>query len=385
MNTAITRVASAPFMEASLVPVNLYHDKRWQWLLYLVFFTLVGLIPVFVGDAFLLNQFALYGVFAMLAVSISLCWGAGGILNLGQGLMFGLSAYGMAMTMQMQAQDPVSNPIPPFMLNNGLDHLPWFWSLFASTGAGLLTTLAVPTLFCLLFGGLMFSARVSGPFFAIISLAMLSAVGTLVLDVQPYTNGANGISPPMPLQIFGAPLDPYSRAMFWTVFVLLCSLTVLAKLLTQSKFGQVVQALKNDPERVRFLGYNVALYETLIYTLSGFIAAVAGCCFTLIVQYVSPAQFDVAFSITMVIWAGIGGRLSLLGSIIGALLIQGGQSYLGDSFLNSWMLILGVFFILVVRFLPKGLAGLLEVLLARRVPGPKALPAGPGGLSEGRN
>ncbi len=347
------------------MPNNLYHDKRCQWLVYVVFFAAIAMIPVFIDDAFLLNQFALYGVFGLLAVSISLCWGAGGILNLGQGLMFGLSAYGMAMTMQMQSQDPVNSPIPPFMLNNGLDHLPWFWSLFASTGGGIFTALVVPTLFCLLFGGLMFQARVSGPFFAIISLAMLSAVGTLVLDVQPYTNGANGISPPMPLQIFGGTLDPYSSTMFWLVFILLAGLTVIGKLLTQSKFGHVVQALKNDPERVRFLGYNVALYETLIYTISGFIAAVAGCCFTLIVQYVSPAQFDVAFSITMVIWAGIGGRLSLLGSIIGALLIQGGQSYLGDSFLNSWMLILGLFFILVVRFLPSGLAGLLESGLGR--------------------
>lgn len=194
---------------------------------------------------------------------------------------------------------------------------------------------------------------------------MLSAIYTLVIDIQPYTNGVNGISPPMPLEVFGTMLDPYSPAAFWLVFILLAVLTLLAKLLTQSKFGQVVKALKDDPERVRFLGYSVALYETLIYSISGFIAAVAGCCFALLMQYVSPAQFDVAFSITMVIWAGIGGRLSLLGAIIGAFLIQGGQSYLGDSFLNTWILILGFFFILVVRFLPSGLAGLLEMALAR--------------------
>ncbi|MCU1727059.1 urea ABC transporter permease subunit UrtC [Pseudomonas sp. 7P_10.2_Bac1] len=347
---------------------NLYHDRRYQWSIYLLFFALLAVIPLYVTDAFVLNQFALYGVFGLLAVSISLCWGTGGILNLGQGVMFGLSAYGMAMTMQMQSQDPVNNPIPPFMLNNGLDHLPWFWTFFDNTGGGIFLSLALPTLFCLLFGGLMFQARVSGPFFAIISLAMLSAIATLVLDVQPYTNGANGISPPMPLQVFGRSVDPYAPGIYWLVFALLAGLTITGKLLTQSKFGQIVQALKNDPERVRFLGYNVALYETLIYTISGFIAAVAGCCFTMIVQYVSPAQFDVAFSITMVIWAGVGGRLSLLGSIIGALLIQGGQSYLGDSFLNSWILILGLFFIVVVRFLPKGLTGLLEAGLARLDP-----------------
>ncbi|WP_313054666.1 urea ABC transporter permease subunit UrtC [Pseudomonas lopnurensis] len=344
---------------------NLYHDRRAQWTLYLLFFAALALIPAFVEDAFLLNQFALFGVYGLLAMSISLCWGTGGILNLGQGIAFGLGAYGMAMTMQMQAQDPVTSPIPPFMLNNGLEQLPWFWEAFWSTGGGLFMTLFVPTLFCLLFGGLMFKARVSGPFFAIMSLAMLSAIYTLVLDIQPYTNGANGISPPMPLEVFGSSLDPYSTTAFWLVFGLLAGLTILAKLLTQSKFGQVVQALKNDPERVRFLGYNVALYETLTYTISGFIAAVAGCCFTLLMQYVSPAQFEVGFSITMVIWAGIGGRLSLLGAIIGAFLIQGGQSYLGDSFLNSWMLILGFFFIVVVRFLPKGLAGLLEAALGR--------------------
>lgn len=344
---------------------NLYHDKRAQWTLYLLFFAALALIPMFVEDAFLLNQFALFGVYGLLAMSISLCWGSGGILNLGQGIAFGLGAYGMAMTMQMQAQDPITSPIPAFMLNNGLEQLPWFWEAFWSTAGGLFMTLFVPTLFCLLFGGLMFKARVSGPFFAIMSLAMLSAIYTLVLDIQPYTNGANGISPPMPLEVFGSSLDPYSTTAFWLVFGLLAGLTILAKLLTQSKFGQVVQALKNDPERVRFLGYNVALYETLTYTISGFIAAVAGCCFTLLMQYVSPAQFEVAFSITMVIWAGIGGRLSLLGAIIGAFLIQGGQSYLGDSFLNSWMLILGVFFIVVVRFLPKGLAGLLESALSR--------------------
>lgn len=341
---------------------NLYHDKRAQWLAYIVFFAGLGLIPIFQDDPFLLNQLAVFGIYGLLAMSISLCWGTGGILNLGQGIAFGMGAYGMAMTMQMQSQDAESFPLPSFMSTNGLEQLPWFWEPFWSTGGGIFVAIAVPTLFCLIFGALMFQARVSGPFFAIMSLAMLSAIYTVVLDMQPYTNGANGISPPMPLEVGGYMLDPYTPSGYWLVFVLLASLTLLAKLLTQSKFGQIVRALRDDPERVRFLGYNVALYETLIYAISAFIAAVAGCCFTILMQYVSPDQFDVVFSITMVIWAGIGGRLSLLGAIIGAFLIQGSQSYLGDAFLNSWYLILGLFFVIVVRFLPNGLAGLLEIL-----------------------
>ncbi|WP_420131773.1 urea ABC transporter permease subunit UrtC [Rhodopseudomonas sp.] len=344
--------------------MNIYHNVKAQWLAYAVFFAVLAVVPMVVSDSFLLNQFATYGVFGLLALSISLCWGFGGILNLGQGIPFGLAAYGMAMTMQMQTQD-ASNPLPPFMLNNSLDHLPLFWEPFRNTTLGIILSLLVPTLFCAIFGGLMFRARVSGPFFAIMTLAMLSAWYTLILDVQPYTNGANGITPPSPLKFGEYSVDPYSPVAYWTVLVLLLVATVTAKLMTLSRFGLVVQAVRGDAERVRFLGYNVAGYETLVYTIAGFIAAVAGCCWVMLTQYVSPAQFDTTFSLSMVIWAGIGGRLSLLGAIVGAFLIQGAQSYLGDTFLNTWLLVLGAFFILVVRFLPKGLAGLVESALGR--------------------
>jgi len=342
--------------------MNLYHNVKAQWLAYLVFFVVLATIPLFVEDGFLLNQFAMYGVYGMLALAIGLCWGFGGILNLGQGIPFGLGAYGMAMTMQMQSQD-ASNPIPPFMLNNSLDHLPLLWEPFRNTALGIALSLIVPTLFCALFGGLMFRARVSGPFFAIMTLAMLSAFNTIIIDMQPYTNGVNGITPPAPLQLGSFTVDPYSPTVYWIVLALLVLATVGGKLMTLSRFGLVVQSVRNDAERVRFLGYNVAGYETAIYTVSGFIAAVAGCLSVVLTQYSSPALFDTIFSLSMVIWAGIGGRLSLMGSILGAFMIQGGQSYLGDALLATWLLVLGLFFILVVRFLPKGLVGLVEIVL----------------------
>lgn len=361
--------------------MNIFHNVKAQWLAYLVFFVVLGMVPLFVSDSFLLNQMSTYGVFGMLALAISLCWGFGGILNLGLGIPFGLGAYGMAMTMQMQSQDP-SNPIPPFMLNNSLDYLPMLWVPFKNTTLGIGLALIVPTLFCLIFGGMMFRARVSGPFFAIMTLAMLSAWGTLILDIQPYTNGVNGITPPTPFKMGEFTLDPYSPQAYWTVFTLLLLATVAGKLMTLSRFGLVVQSIRGDAERVRFLGYNVAGYETAIYTISGFIAAVAGCLWVTLTQYVSPAQFDTTLSLSMVIWAGVGGRLSLIGSIIGAFLIMGAQSYLGDTLLATWLLVLGAFFILVVRFLPKGLIGLVESLLARFPVGPKqkngdqAMPSG---------
>ena len=344
--------------------MNIFYNVKAQWLAYVAFFLVLGLIPAYVDDGFLLNQMSTYGVYGLLALAISLCWGFGGILNLGLGIPFGLGAYGMAMTMQMQSQDS-SNPIPPFMLNNSLDHLPMLWVPFNSTVIGIALALIVPTLFCAIFGGLMFRARVSGPFFAIMTLAMLSAWYTLILDLQTYTNGVNGITPPAPLKIGGFTLDPYSPLAYWTVFALLLIATFAAKLMTLSRFGLVVQAVRGDAERVRFLGYNVASYETAIYTISGLIAAIAGCCWVTLTQYVSPAQFDTTLSLSMVIWAGVGGRLSLIGSIVGAFIIMGAQSYLGDALLATWLLVLGGFFILVVRFLPKGLIGLVESLLGR--------------------
>ncbi len=353
---------------------NLYHNKTAQWIAYAVFFAALAVVPMKIDDDFLLNQLATYGVYGMLALSISLCWGFGGILNLGQGIAFGLGAYGMAMTMQMQTQTE-SNPIPPMMLNNGLDHLPLLWWPFQSTAVGMILAVAVPTLFCAVFGGIMFRARVSGPFFAIMTLAMLSAFYTIILDQQAFTGGVNGITPPSPFQFAGIEVDPYSPLAYWTVFFALLIATVVAKLITQSSFGLVTQAIRDDAERVRFLGYSVAGYETMIYTIAGLIAAVAGCLWVMLVQYVSPAQLDVSFSISMVIWAAIGGRMSLIGSIIGAFVIQGAQSYLGDAFLSTWLLILGGFFIVIVRFLPNGLASLLEAALGLFATKKKTMPS----------
>jgi len=343
---------------------NLYYNKKYQWGAYIALFVALAFVPMIVGDdVFLLNQLSVFGVYAILALSVSLCWGFGGILNLGQGIAFGLGCYGMAMTMQLQSQDYVDDRIPPFMLNNSVEELPWLWELFWNTEVGILLALGVPTLFAVIFGFLMFKGRVSGPFFAIMSLALLSAIYMIVTDLQFLTNGSNGITPPDALEVFGLVIDPYDYASYWLVYAALVSLTIICKLLTQSKFGLVVQALKNDPERVRFLGYSVALYETVIYAISAFVAAVAGCCYVVLTQYCSNGQFGVVFSISIVIWAAIGGRGSLLWAMMGAFIVQGAQSYLGDEFLNAWLLILGFFFIIVVRFLPNGLASLWEMLL----------------------
>lgn len=343
---------------------SLYHNRKAQWAAYAVVFFIIAMVPLVFENPFFINQIARYTVFAILAVSVSLVWGYGGILSLGQGLGFGIAAYGMGMTMQMQFQNPETDPIPSFMLTNELTELPLMWEPFWSTPVGLVLTLAVPTAIFLGIGILMFQARVAGVFVAIMTLAILAAWYSMAYDMQPFTAGFNGISPPLPFMFMGYSIDPYGAPAFWICTGFLIFLTAAAKLLMHSKFGMVVQAIRDDAERARFLGYNVALYQVLLFTMSGFIAACAGLCYVMVVQYVSPTSLELSLSISAVIWAAVGGRLSLMGAIIGAFLVNGIQSYLGDELQQIWMIVLGAIFIAVVLFLPRGLIGLVEKLLS---------------------
>jgi urea transport system permease protein len=178
--------------------------------------------------------------------------------------------------------------------------------------------------------------------------------------MQPYTAGFNGISPPSAFVAFGVEVDPYSNLIYWVSLGVLCVLTLATKALLQTKFGTIIQAIRDDPERARFLGYNVAYYQTVLFAMAGLIAALGGIVWVMISQYVSPTSLDIFFSITIVIWAAVGGRMSLFGAIFGAMFIKAAESYVGDEFQATWFIILGAVFIVVVRFLPKGLAGLFE-------------------------
>ncbi len=355
---------------------TLYQNRKAQWAAYLAIFALLAMVPLYFENPFVINQISRYTVMAMLAVSVSLVWGYGGILSLGQGLAFGIAAYGMAMTMQMQFQNPETDPIPSFMLTNELDYLPWLWQPFWSTPVGLFLTLAVPTAIFMGIGILMFQARVAGVFVAIMTLAILAAWYSMAYDMQPYTAGFNGISPPLPFQIFGYSIDPYGAPAFWICVAFLALLTIGAKLLMQSKFGLVVQSIRDDSERARFLGYNVAYYQVLLFTMSGFIAACGGLCWVMVVQYVSPTSLELSLSISAVVWAAVGGRLSLMGAILGAFLVNGMQSYMGDELQQIWMIILGFIFIGIVLFLPRGLIGVVERVFSGKAGAPdaKAIP-----------
>ena len=344
---------------------NLYHHRGAQWLAYVVLFGVLALLPALGVEAFQLRTFSSYAVYAMLAVSVSMVWGFGGILSLGQGIPYGLAAYCMGATMQMQYQTP-EEPIPSFMLTNELTELPGVWEPFWNTSVGLLLAIGVPTLIMTLFGILMFQARLAGAFVAIMTLAILNAFYSMAQDLQPFTAGFNGISPPNPFKAFGVEVDPYSPMMYWLCMGLMATVTFVSKYMLQSKFGTIVQATRDDAERVRFLGYSVAYYKVVVFVFAGLIATLAGIVWVMIQQYVSPTALETPFSIYMVIWAAVGGRHSLFGAIVAAIVLNYLQTELADisdAWQKAWLLILGGIFVAVVLLLPRGLAGAFEYLL----------------------
>lgn len=342
-----------------------------QILLYGVVCLAILAVPLLVDNAFLLNKYARYLIFGMLAIALSLSWGYAGILNLGQAMTFGLGSYCMAMFLKLKTV-PIhtgSDGLPDFMVWNNVTELPWIWVPFQSMPFALLAGMLVPALFAALLGWFMFGGRVAGVYAAIITLATMVVVNLIIIDQQSYTGGFNGITDLAQFDILGLTFDAYSASTYYLVAVCLTVTLFLALAVSRSKTGLILQAVRDQEERVRFFGYDVALYKTFIFALSAAIAGLAGMLYTIVMEFASPTFLGVPLSLSIVIWVAVGGRQSLLGAMLGAMLVTGVQGALSETeaFLETWTLVMGGLFVLIVLFMPKGLAGAVEALL-RRIP-----------------
>lgn len=334
---------------------------------YLLFCAAILAVPSFVSDAFLLNKFARYLALGLAAAALALSWGYCGILNLGQGVSFGLGAYAMAMHLKLMTS-PVHTGaagLPDFMVWNNLDHLPWFWQPFHSATFAIVAAVAVPALVAALLGWFMFRAGIAGVYVAIITLAMLAVTNLLFIDQQAYTGGFNGITDLAWLTVGGVEFDPYGPAFYYLCAGALSACLLLGLAFTRSKAGLILRAIRGDADRVRFFGYDVATYQCLAFALSAGMAGLAGMLYAMVLEFASPTFMGVPLSLSMVIWAAVGGRGSLLGAALGAILVNATQGSLSETFLETWQLILGALFILVVVFLPDGIASLATGLGAR--------------------
>lgn len=340
-----------------------------QLVLYAAVCLAILLVPTLVDDAFLLNKYSRYLVFGMLAVALALSWGQAGILNLGQAATFGIGSYCMAMALKLRTV-PVhtgSDGLPDFMVWNNVTELPWFWAPFHSMTFAIAAGILVPAVFAGLLGWFMFRGRVTGVYAAIITLATMVVVQLLIIDQQRFTGGFNGITDLAQFEVGSLSFDAYSSSTYYLAAICLTVTLFLSLAITRSKTGLIVQAIRDQEERVRFFGYDVAAYKIFIFSVSAGIAGLAGMLYTVVMEFASPTFLSVPLSLSVVIWVAVGGRQSLLGAMLGALVVTGVQGSLAESgaFLESWMLIMGLLFVLVVLFLPKGIAGACEMLAMR--------------------
>lgn len=315
-------------------------------------------------DLFRLGLVGKYITYAFVSISLVLLWGNGGILSLGQGIFFGLGGYCMAMFLKLEASDPVSTKIqttpgiPDFMDWNQLTELPWFWEPFKSLSLTLLLVLTVPTLLALIIGFAMFKRRVGGVYFAIITQAIALILGILIVGQQGYTGGVNGITDLKTLLGWDIRTDSAKYVLYFTNAGLLIVCMLFARYILTSKFGMLLLAMRDKEERVRFSGYDVSNFKIFIFCVAAMMSAIGGAMFTLQVGFMSPSFVGIVPSIEMVIFAAVGGRMSLIGAVYGTLLVNFGKTMFSENYPELWLFLMGGLFIAVVMFFPDGLAGI---------------------------
>ncbi|MBY6003706.1 urea ABC transporter permease subunit UrtC [Salipiger bermudensis] len=336
---------------------------RYELIGFAILAAIIFIVFPMIMDTFRLNLFGKYLTYAFVAVGLVLCWGAGGILSLGQGVFFGLGGYCMAMFLKLEASTPENTSIqstpgiPDFMDWNQLTALPWWWEPFHSLTLSLIAVIVVPVAFAFIIGVAMFRRRVGGVYFAIITQAIAAVMTILIIGQQGYTGGVNGITDLRTLLGWDIRTDEAKEILYFVNGALLFVCLGIAQYVRKSKLGRLLIAMRDQEDRVRFSGYDVANFKIFIFCLGAAFAAVGGAMFTLQVGFMSPSFVGIVPSIEMVIFAAVGGRLSILGAVYGTLLVNWAKTTFSESFPELWLLGLGALFIAVVMAFPNGLAG----------------------------
>jgi urea transport system permease protein len=324
-------------------------------------------------DAFRLNLMGKYLTYAFVAVGLVIAWGYGGVLSLGQGVFFGLGGYAMAMFLKLEASDPVATKtqttpgIPDFMDWNQVTALPTWWQPFHSLTFSIVAVLVVPTALAFVISVAMFRRRVGGVYFAIITQAVALILSVLIIGQQGFTGGVNGITDLRTLHGWNIQTDSAKLILYFVNALLLIVVLLAGRWIQRSRLGTLLLAMRDKEDRVRFSGYDVAMFKVFAFCVAALFAAIGGAMFTLQVGFMSPSFVGIVPSIEMVIYAAIGGRMSLVGAVYGAVLVNLGKTYFSESFPNLWLYLMAAMFIGVVMAFPDGLAGLYEQYVRPRV------------------
>ncbi|MCY7316771.1 MAG: urea ABC transporter permease subunit UrtC [Rubrivivax sp.] len=342
-------------------------------------------------EPFRLGLIGKYLSYAFVAVGLVMLWGYAGVLSLGQGVFFGLGGYCMAMFLKLESSDPESTKIqstpgiPDFMDWNQITALPWWWEPFGSLPVALAAVLLVPGVLAALIGYALFKRRVGGVYFAIITQAVALILSVLIVGQQGVTGGVNGITDLRTLLGWDIRSDSAKLVLYFVNAALLLAAIGLCLWVQRSKLGTLLLAMRDKEDRVRFSGYDVAMFRVFAFVLAAVLAGVGGAMFALQVGFMSPSFVGIVPSIEMVIFAAVGGRLSLVGAVWGTLLVSLGKTYFSETFPEAWLFLMAALFIGVTMAFPNGLAGLVDSHLApawrrlrRRRPATASVPAAGG-------
>lgn len=335
-------------------------------------------------DIFRLNLIGKYLCYAFVAVGLVMLWGWGGVLSLGQGVFFGLGGYAMAMFLKLEASDVESTKIqttpgiPDFMDWNQLTALPTWWKPFEHLPFALAAVVMVPAILAFIIGFAMFKRRVGGVYFAIITQAVALILTVLIIGQQGYTGGVNGMTDLKTMLGWDIRTDSAKYILYFVCVALLIGCVLLCLWVQKGKVGTLLLAMRDKEDRVRFSGYDVSMFKVFVFCLAAAISGIGGAMFALQVGFMSPSFVGIVPSIEMVIFAAVGGRMSLVGAVYGALLVNFGKTYFSETFPDLWMFCMAGLFIGVTMFFPDGLAGLYESKVkpwfARRRQASKAAP-----------
>jgi urea transport system permease protein len=295
---------------------------------------------------------------SILAMGITLIWGEGGILSLGQGVFFGLGGYALAMHLKLEGLDLANGDMPDFMSWSGVSALPGFWYPFANPWFALACVVLVPGAFACAFAWLMFRRRIGGVYFALITQALALAFATLLVSQQAYTGGFNGLTDYSTFDNYDITTQSAAVVIYLITFALVVAVYFGLRWLLATRWGIMLRATRDGENRVRFLGHNPLPYKVGAFTVAGMLAGIGGALFTLHAGVVSPALVGVVPSIEMVVWVAVGGRNVLWGAIAGTLLVNFAKDEISSALPSLWLYGLGALFVLVVSFLPNGIAGL---------------------------
>ena len=331
--------------------------KRLSLVLWVLIIAAIVAAPAIL-PVFRLNLLGRYLSLAIVALGVDLIWGFTGLLSLGQGIFFALGGYCAAMYLQLNSASDFTNGIPEFFGLYGVQKLPIFWEPFNSPVFTLIAIWLIPALVAAALGFLVFRNRIKGVYFSILTQAALLVFFNFFNGQQKLINGTNGLKTDVTL-LFGQMVgsDYVQRWFFWGSALLVIIAWFFAKWIVRDRFGNVLVGIRDDEARVRFTGYNPTIFKTIIFAIAGGFAGISGALYTVQSGIVSPQFMTVPFSIEMVIWVAVGGRGTLLGAILGAVVINYAKSLVSEALPASWMFIQGGLFILVVTALPEGVLG----------------------------